>query len=130
MGVLAVRKSVAWACDRSRRDRGPALIEAKTYRVFHQQGQVSGSAYGYRSKEEEDAWRARDPILRFPEKLIALGHADRAFVDSIDSRASKAVDAAAAPITETEPGANRLRIVPSLWTAPASDADGDLASVV
>src|SRR3546814_20333384 len=103
MGVLAVRKSVAWACDRSRRDRGPALIEAKTYRFFHQQGQVSGSAYGYRSKEEEDAWRARDPILRFPEKLIALGHADRAFVDSIDSRARKAVDAAAATLTETEP---------------------------
>src|SRR3546814_18342287 len=90
MDVLAVRKAVAWAVDRIRSDRGPALIEAKNSRFFHQQGQVSGSAYGHRSQEEEDAWRARDPFIRIPAELIPHGHADRAFGEPLDTTACNA----------------------------------------
>ena len=41
---------------------GPAVIEAEVYRFFHQNGPYPGSAFGYRTKEEEAEWRARDPL--------------------------------------------------------------------
>ena len=41
---------------------GPTVVEADTYRYFHQNGPFPGSAFGYRNKEEEKAWRDRDPI--------------------------------------------------------------------
>ena len=43
---------------------GPVVIEALVYRFFHQNGPFPGSAFGYRTKEEEAAWRARDPLDR------------------------------------------------------------------
>ena len=42
--------------------RGPGAIEAHVYRFFHQNGPFPGSAFGYRTKEEEAQWRARDPL--------------------------------------------------------------------
>ena len=44
--------------DRGR--QGPALVESLTYRYFHQHGPMKGSAFGYRGKDEEEAWHARD----------------------------------------------------------------------
>ena len=45
-----------------RAGNGPTLVEADTYRFFHQNGAFPGSAFGYRTKEEEAAWRERDPL--------------------------------------------------------------------
>ena len=36
---------------------GPILVEAITYRYYHQNGPLPGSAFKYRSKEEEQEWR-------------------------------------------------------------------------
>ena len=41
---------------------GPTIIEAEVYRYFHQNGPFPGSAFGYRTKDEEKPWRARDPL--------------------------------------------------------------------
>ena len=45
-----------------RAGQGPTIIEADVYRYFHQNGPLPGSAFGYRTKEEEAEWRARDPL--------------------------------------------------------------------
>ena len=56
-----------------RAGNGPTLIEADTYRFFHQNGPFPGSAFGYRTKEEEQAWRERDPLDRSRDQLVRRG---------------------------------------------------------
>lgn len=115
MDPLAVRKATQWAVDLIRRDRGPVFIEAVTYRHFHQQGPLPGSAFGYRDKAEERDWRERDPVEVYPRKLIELGIVSRDQVADLSARARLIVEEAAQSLTETEPGSNRRRIVPALW---------------
>lgn len=58
------------AVDRARAGAGPTLIEALTYRW---RGHHEGDTMFYRTKDEFDAWRAKDPIPRLREWLIAAG---------------------------------------------------------
>ncbi len=53
--------------------RGPILLEAITYRYYHQNGPLPGSAFKYRSKEEEQEWRALDPSVAWPRRLVESG---------------------------------------------------------
>lgn len=57
------------AVERARSGGGPTLIEAKTYRT---RGHSRSDRNRYRTKEEIDAWRQRDPILLFEKELEAL----------------------------------------------------------
>ena len=66
------------AVERARRGDGPSLIESKTYRI---RGHSRSDRNRYRTKEEIDAWLARDPILAFERELarlrLRLGERDR-----------------------------------------------------
>jgi len=56
---------------RARSGGGPTLIEAKTYRpVPHSSDDDDRS---YRSREEVEIWKQRDPILRFEAYLEEQG---------------------------------------------------------
>ena len=68
--VLEVRGAVLEAAARARQGEGPTLIEAKTYRY---RGHSRSDPRVYRTKEEEAAWHARDPILLFKTDLLAEG---------------------------------------------------------
>src|SRR3569623_1743141 len=50
-----------------------STLEAVTYRLFHQNGPFPGSAFRYRSKEEEAAWRERDPVRQIGDQLVRRG---------------------------------------------------------
>ena len=115
MDVMAVRKAMQWARGQIEAEKGPALVESLTYRYFHQHGPMRGSAFGYRDKDEEEAWHARDPATTMPKRLIDLGILDEAGVAALEGRAHAAVESAAQALTETEPDSNRLRVVPALW---------------
>jgi 2-oxoisovalerate dehydrogenase E1 component len=132
MDPFAVRKATQWAIDHIRSDRGPVLIEAKTYRFFHQQGPAPGSAFGYRTKAEEQEWRERDPVRAFPAKLAALGVMTAEQAARLSARSRKLIEDAANTLTEPVPGSNARRIVPSLWPNPAEvevGTRGDLAEL-
>jgi len=58
---------------RMRVEPQPFLIEARTYRHVHHAGSLPGSAFGYRSREEEAEWRAQDPVDTFGPRLVSLG---------------------------------------------------------
>ena len=62
MDVFAVHKEAKKAVRRARSGKGPSLLECKTYRFLgHSRGDP---AYGpYRSKEELEVWKKRDPLL-------------------------------------------------------------------
>jgi TPP-dependent pyruvate/acetoin dehydrogenase alpha subunit len=74
MDVLAVREAAGRAVVEARAGAGPVLLECKTYRFA---GHSRGDVRGYRSRDEEAAWKERDPIVRLRERLaVTLSEAD------------------------------------------------------
>jgi 2-oxoisovalerate dehydrogenase E1 component len=121
MDPLAVHLAMERALSRLRAGEGPVVIEAQVYRYFHQNGPFPGSAFGYRTKEEEAAWRARDPLERVAGEMLKLGLIDSGDVAAVRSQAVDAMKAAAAALTEQDPAAKKgvRRIRPALWPDPA-----------
>ncbi|MBO9578348.1 MAG: MFS transporter [Microbacteriaceae bacterium] len=116
MDPLAVHLATEQAFARMRAGEGPAIVEAEVYRFFHQNGPYPGSAFGYRTKEEEAEWRARDPLERTAREMIALGLIDEAGVASVREQALASAHAAANALIEADPdNAGKRRIVPTLW---------------
>ncbi len=65
--VVAVFDAAHAAVTRARSGDGPTLLACTTYRTrAHSEGMRDA---GYRSREEVDAWRARDPLKRLREQL-------------------------------------------------------------
>src|SRR5262249_19900691 len=64
--VLAVEQAANSAVERARRREGPTLLECKTYRLC---GHSRSDACKYRSREEEQEWREKDPLLRLANTL-------------------------------------------------------------
>lgn len=67
MDVFAVYEAVQNAVVRARQGRGPALVEALTYRY---KGHSKSDRQLYRTKEEVKEWQERDPINRFGGWLV------------------------------------------------------------
>ena len=70
MDALAVMEVVNMAIDRARNGEGPSLIETKTYRYMGHSGNDKFFYGGYRSKEEVDKWKKKDPIDLYSQRLI------------------------------------------------------------
>jgi pyruvate dehydrogenase E1 component alpha subunit len=95
MDVLAVRDVVARAVDRARRDKSPALIEARTYRFRgHSMRDPAGAVY--RTREEVEREKQRDPIATFADRCLREGVLTEADLRVIDKSISDAVDEAVA----------------------------------
>ncbi|MFC5503172.1 thiamine pyrophosphate-dependent enzyme [Lysinimonas soli] len=119
MDPLAVHLAVEEASERLRAGEGSAIVEAEVYRFFHQNGPYPGSAFGYRGKDEEAEWRARDPLARVAREMIALGRLDEAQVTAVREQAQAAMAAAVAQLIEADPeNPGKRRIRPELWPDP------------
>ena len=121
MDPLSVYLTMQKAEEYVRAGNGPAVIEAEVYRFFHQNGAFPGSAFGYRSKEEEESWRARDPLTMMADQMKALGLINDEIVASVRQQAQEAMSAVAATLVEQDPegkpGVRRIR--PDLWPEPS-----------
>jgi hypothetical protein len=73
------------AIERVRSDRAPLLVEAVTYRF---RGHSMADPEEYRSKEQVEEWRKRDPIKNFAEKL------DDVDMDALDEEVTARIDEA------------------------------------
>ncbi len=118
MDVLAVRDAVRRAAALCRAGEGPVLIEASTYRYYGHS--LSDPRNEYRTREEEAAWRAVDPIELLRQQLLGAGIADEAGIAAVEARvrdrnARAAIRASVA--TDPEP-ADVLRF---LYTDTAAD---------
>jgi len=67
MDVLEVKNVVEKAVEKARDERGPTLIECKTYRFV---GHSKSDRCAYRTREEEREWKKRDPINNLKERLL------------------------------------------------------------
>ena len=89
--VMAVHEAAAEAIARARAGDGPSLLELKTYRTrpFGETGTEQ------RDQDEIAAWRRRDPINRFRERLVTDGIVTRSEADEITATAEREMSAAA-----------------------------------
>jgi 2-oxoisovalerate dehydrogenase E1 component len=113
MDPLAVHLATQEAAALLRAGKGPALIEVEVYRYFHQNGPLPGSAFGYRPKDEEAAWRALDPLARVAAEMMALELIDETVADDLRERCIALMKGIAERLLEPE--GNRRRIRPELW---------------
>lgn len=121
MDPLAVYLAQQAAVDYMRAGKGPTLIEAETYRFFHQNGPFPGSAFGYRSKEEEKQWRDRDPLRKVADEMIRRELLTAEQLEDLRSRITEVINRIVDNITEKDPdstkGARRIQL--DLWPDPA-----------
>ena len=121
MDPLAVYLAMQEAVAHMRAGNGPTLVEADTYRYFHQNGAFPGSAFGYRSKEEEKHWRDRDPIKQLSGHLVRRGIMSEDDIDATVARAkqelARAGDVLLEPDPDGKPGQRRIR--QAEWPDPA-----------
>lgn len=90
--AIAVWEAVMTAVERARHGEGPSLIECMTYRYYgHHQGDDTAR---YRAREEEQAARERDCILRFREQMLDQNLLTAAELDAIESANRKKIDEA------------------------------------
>lgn len=90
--VLTVYEATQQAVARARSGDGPTFIEGVTYRY---RGHYEGDPQVYRSRQEVEAWQARDPIPRFRQALIARG-VKEGDLEAIEGQVMTLVDEAVA----------------------------------
>ena len=82
--VIAVWEAMAPAIERARKGEGPSFIEAKTYRTYgHNESEKIWLSSEYRTEEEVEEWRKKDPIQRFSQYLIDNDICSQADIDAI-----------------------------------------------
>jgi 2-oxoisovalerate dehydrogenase E1 component len=86
MNVLAVRDAVLRAAKLCREGKGPVFLDVDCYRYWGHS--LSDPRNEYRTKEEEAAWKAVDPIPAFKKDLLEAGLLDAPALAAVEKRAA------------------------------------------
>jgi pyruvate dehydrogenase E1 component alpha subunit len=89
MDVLDVHSATTEALRKAREDREPQLLEAVTYRF---RGHSMADPEEYRTKDEVEEWRRRDPIASFSKRLVDDGVFSEDELEKFDQEAVAQVD--------------------------------------
>lgn len=91
--VFKVNEAAGRAVEKARKGGGPTLLELKTYRIG---GHSRRDACGYRDKEEEKLWFARDPVKLcrgyITEKYSVLDEVFKDIEKGVEERIERAVE--------------------------------------
>jgi TPP-dependent pyruvate/acetoin dehydrogenase alpha subunit len=102
--VEAVWTSAGIAIERARKGEGPSFIEAKTYRLRgHLEAEDGFLQAPYRSEEEIDQWRTRDPIPRLVKRLTEMSAMSDADFEILEAKVAAEVGDALQFANESEP---------------------------
>lgn len=112
MDVLAVESVTSRLAERIRREGGPVFVELQTYR-FRAHSMFDPELY--RTRQEVEAWKKRDPIARLYTKLEAAGKVSSADLASLERET-------------TEEVAEAVRYAEAGTWEPVSDITRDLYS--
>jgi pyruvate dehydrogenase E1 component alpha subunit len=88
MDVLAVREAVSEHIRIAREERRPTLLEAFTYRF---RGHSAADPEVYRTKEEVEEWRKKDPVTVFRDRLLEDGVISEQDVEELRERIERRV---------------------------------------
>src|SRR4051794_16133688 len=106
MDVIDTHRVTSEALQIARDERRPILVEAVTYRF---RGHSMADPEEYRTKEQVDEWRKRDPLVVFGDQLVAAGVIDESERVQMDVATIDRVDAAVAfADASPHPGPNAL----------------------
>lgn len=89
--AIEVFESIEKAAEYCRSGKGPVMIESKTYRWL---GHSKSDAQAYRTKEEVEEWKAKDPIKRLRTYMIENEIASEDEVNKVEENAKLAMEAA------------------------------------
>ena len=92
MDVFAVYDAAEQAVARARAGEGPTLLECLTYRYYGHT--VFDNPLSYRTKEEEEHWRGRDPIKQFRNTVLPQGEITAGELDQIDQETADMMEEA------------------------------------
>jgi pyruvate dehydrogenase E1 component alpha subunit len=90
--VFSVYKATKDALEKAKGGGGPTLIECYTYRMSDHT--TADDASRYRTKEEVEVWKARDPILRLKLFMEKRGLWNEQYGKQVDAEALRMVDEA------------------------------------
>ena len=91
--VLAMHEAVSHAVERARSGQGPSLIEGRTYRYYdHSLGMNRIVRASYRSDEEMEHWKQRDPIDIHKTLLLSQDIAPQAEIDQMEDEIKKQIN--------------------------------------
>jgi pyruvate dehydrogenase E1 component alpha subunit len=100
--IVQTHKTTAEAIERARNGEGPTLIEMKTYRWY---GHSEIDPADYRTQEELESWKAKDPIPRAEKLLESLGLLTTAKREALAEEFTQEIDEAIASV-ENDPYAD------------------------
>lgn len=113
MDPLAVHLATQEALAHMRAGKGPTIIEVDVYRFFHQNGPFPGSAFGYRTKEEEKRWKKRDPLALISEHVVRRSILTADDIDKAVARAAAIMreigDELLEPVPGGKPGQQQIK---------------------
>ncbi len=89
MDPVAVHNAMDEAIQRARNGEGPTFLEMRTYRY---RGHSMSDPAKYRTKEELEEYKAKDPIERVREVILKEKYADEAWITSIEEKVKEIVD--------------------------------------
>ncbi len=91
MDPIAVHTAMDEALQRARRGEGPTFLEIRTYRY---RGHSMSDPAKYRTKEELEEYKAKDPIEQVREIILKEKYADQAWIEEVEAKVKATVDEA------------------------------------
>jgi pyruvate dehydrogenase E1 component alpha subunit len=92
MDVMAVYKEASKLIERARSGNGPAILECKTYRFEDHSKSTASQKLAYRSNEEIEEWKKKDPIILWSKRLISEKVATEKEIAAMDDAVEKAIN--------------------------------------
>ena len=89
MSVEAVHDAMQKAADHARSGKGPMFLEMITYRY---RGHSMSDPAKYRTKEEVESYKAKDPVEMVKQSLFDYGFADEQSIEVINKRVNDIVE--------------------------------------
>jgi acetoin:2,6-dichlorophenolindophenol oxidoreductase subunit alpha len=94
MDVIKVYNAASNLIEQARDGKGPALLECNAYRFLDHSVGTANLKLNYRSNDEIEAWKKRDPIINWSEKLIDEQICSKNDLLVVDSWVDKTIDEA------------------------------------
>ncbi len=116
--VLEVYGAMSAAVARARAGEGPTLIEAKTYRYYAHTSDDDDKLY--RSREEVELWRRKDPIPNFRQYLVEQRVLTAAMEREIEEEIVAQIRAA---VKTTEAAADPTDALSHVYAQPITPTD-------
>lgn len=98
--VLRVRTRIAEAIDRARETSEPTMVEVRTYRF---RGHSMSDPGQYRTKEEVDEWKKRDPVSIARRRLVEEANASEIEIKAVEAKVKEELEDAVRFAEESPP---------------------------